>query len=102
MDLTSVIYGPIVTEKGERLKAGQRTYTLKIAPTATKVDVKNALKKFYDVEVSSVRVIKVWPKTRLFGKGVLMEKRHGYKKALVTLSKNSKALDLSAFHVHSS
>ena len=63
MDLSRVIVGPIVTEKSERLKAGtHRTYTMHIASEATKVDVKNALKRHYELDVTSVRVI--WVRAR--------------------------------------
>lgn len=97
MDLTSIILGPIVTEKSERLKAGERhVYTLRIAPSATKIDVKNALKKFYDLDVTSVRIMRVGAKTRMLSKGVAMEKRKAYKKALVTAARKSKSLDLAS------
>lgn len=110
MDLSRVIIGPVVTEKAERLKAGttsksgggSHTYTLRVAPWATKIDVKNALKLFYDVEAGSVRMITTQGKTRLISAGQAMEKRHAFKKALVTLAAKSKALDVSAFHVISS
>lgn len=110
MDLSRVIIGPVVTEKAERLKAGaatsksgsSHTYTLRVAPWATKIDVKNALKLFYDVETSSVRMIRTQGKTRLIGAGQAMEKRSSFKKALVTLAARSKPLDVSAFQVISS
>ena len=51
MQLTSVIIGPVVTEKAERQKT-MGTYTIVVHPAATKIDVKNALRKFYDVEVN--------------------------------------------------
>jgi large subunit ribosomal protein L23 len=96
MELSNVIKGHIVTEKAERQKTSARTYTLVIDQGATKIDVKKALKKFYDVEVESVRVHLVRPKTRTFGtKGAQMEKRHRSKRAMVTLSTKSKTLDLS-------
>lgn len=97
MNLASVILGPIVTEKSERLKAIERTHAIKVAPKATKIDIKNALRRYFDVDVSSVRVIRVHGKTRRFGRGSTMEKRHPYKKALVTLTKDSKNLDLASF-----
>jgi large subunit ribosomal protein L23 len=99
MDLTRVIIGPVVTEKAERLKAGDdvHTYTLRVAPTATKIDIKNALKAFYNVEVVKVRIMRTQPKTRLMPMGGTMEKRHAFRKALVTLAKKSKPLDLAAF-----
>ncbi len=110
MDLSRVIIAPVVTEKAEGLKAGSpsagsgsvHTYTLHVAPWATKIDVKNALKTFYDVDVAAVRMIKTQAKRRDLGAGKMMEKRHAYKKAMVTLSSKSKALDISAFQVISS
>lgn len=99
MDLTRIIIGPVVTEKAERLKAteGSQTYTIRIAPSATKIDVKNALKMFYDVDVSTVRIVKTQPKTRDLGAGRTMEKRHAHKRALVRLTPKSKPLDIAAF-----
>ncbi len=95
MDLSRVIIGQVVTEKAEGLKS-QRTYTLRIAPKATKVDVKAALKKYYDVEATSVRVMRVSAKSRRFRGGV-MEKRHPFKKVMVTLESKSKPLDIATF-----
>jgi ribosomal protein L23 len=98
MNLLNVIIGAVVTEKAERLKAMPRhTYTLRVAPKATKVEVQTALEKYYGVEVASVRMSRIQPKTRVLGPGKSMEKRHAAKKALVTLGKKSKALDLAAF-----
>ena len=103
MDLSRVIIGPVVTEKAERLKSGSvHTYTLQVAPWATKIDVKNSLKTFYDVDVTKVRIIKTQAKLRDAGAGKMIEKRHAFKKALVTLGAKSKALDISAFHTISS
>ena len=104
MDLTRVIIGPVVTEKAERLKAGDttHTHTLWVVPSATKIDIKNALRRYYGVDASSVRVLRTRSKVRLLGRGIEMEKRHAGKKVIVTLAKDSKALDLAAFQVTSS
>ncbi|MBI2636387.1 50S ribosomal protein L23 [Candidatus Peregrinibacteria bacterium] len=100
MNLSCVIIAPIVTEKAERLKASDvRTYTLRVDPRATKVDVINSLKMFYGVDVSAVRIIKTQAKKRDLGAGKTMEKRHACKKAMVTLKPKSKALDISDFQV---
>lgn len=96
MELSSVIIGPVVTEKAERLKT-QQTYVLRVRPEATKVDVKNALRRFYDVDVSSVSVLRTTPKRRIVGQGTVMEKRHREKRMIVRLTKKSKALDLTTF-----
>lgn len=74
-----------------------RTYTLRVAEHATKVDIKKALKRFYDVDVSSVRVLRVRPKTRMLGTGRAITKRKRAKKMLVTLGAKSKTLDLIQF-----
>lgn len=96
MELSLVIIGPIVTEKAERLKLAQ-TYVLRVRPEATKIDVKNALRRFYDVEVASVRVLRTAPKRRIVGQGTVMEKRHRQKRMIVRLTKKSKAIDLTTF-----
>lgn len=99
MELSQVIIGPVVTEKSERQKAAdKRVVTLQVALKATKVDVKNALRKFYDVDATDVRVMRVPRKTRRIGRNQEMEKRHHYKKVMVTLAAKSKALDLTAIH----
>ncbi len=96
MDLSQVIIGPVVTEKAERQKAN-RTYTLRVSKRATKIDVKNALRRFYDVEVESVRVMRTTGKVRRFGRGNVMMKRQPFKKVIVTLVPKSKALDVASF-----
>lgn len=96
MELTRVILGPVVTEKSERQKVESKTYTLRVAKHATKVDVKAALKRLYDVDAAEVRVMTVGGKTRMVGRNRTMQKRHPYKKAIVKLAPKSKALDLTA------
>lgn len=103
MDLARVIIGPVVTEKAERQKGTDaQMHTLWITPAATKVEVKNALRRYYGVDAASVRVMRTRAKVRPLGRGVHMEKRHAGKKVIVTLAKNSKALDLAAFQATSS
>ena len=96
MDLSRVILGPIVTEKAERLKEN-RTYTIRVAPRATKVDVINALGKYYDVQATSVRSMRTNTKTRRVGRGRTISKRPSFKKVMVTLSSKSKPLDIANF-----
>jgi len=95
MELTRVIIGSVYTEKAERQKEN-RIYTLQVAPDATKIDVKNALKKFYDVEVSSVRAMRVGAKMRNVGSKQIA-KRKPSKRMIITLAPKSKTLDVTAF-----
>ncbi len=101
MELTQVILGPVVTEKAERLKAAgpHHTYTMRVHPGATKIDVKNALRRYYEADVESVRIVKVPAKTKPIQKGGVMEKRQAEKKALITLKPKSKPIDLASFEV---
>ncbi len=98
MDLSRIIIGQVMTEKAERQKA-VRSVTLRVDPAATKVDVKNALKRYFDVEATSVRVQRVGGKSRELGAGRQMQKRAPYKKMTVTLHPKSKQLDLAQFKV---
>ena len=96
MQLDRVIVGPVTTEKSERLKSG-RTYTVRVAPAATRIEVKKALEEFYGVDVTSVRIMHVREKTRMLNAHRSLTKRHTQKRALVTLGEKSKMLDLSQF-----
>ena len=98
MEIVNVIKGQVVTEKAEKLKLA-RTYTLLVDPRATKIDVKSALKKHYDIDATSVRVIRTRPKTRRLGGSGEMEKRHRAKKMMVTISAKSKPLDITTFKI---
>jgi large subunit ribosomal protein L23 len=88
MSLYNVIIKPIVTEKTATMEVAgsNRTYTLEIAPEATKVDVKNAFKAIYGVDVESVNVTSVREKFRNTRKGLGFRRRPS-KKAYVTLKK---------------
>ncbi len=97
MDLSRIIKGQIVTEKAERQKAAGRTYTLKVDPAATKVDIARALETYFDVNVQSVRVHWLRVKARVISGSRILTKRHRGKRAIVTLTPKSKALDLSTF-----
>jgi large subunit ribosomal protein L23 len=102
MDLTNVIIGPVVTEKAERLKADKvHTYTLWVSPRATKIEVRGALERYFDVQVKSVRVMHTQEKTKLYGQGKVMQKRPSRKKVLVRLTPKSKTLDIAAFQTQS-
>lgn len=99
MELNRIIMGQIVTEKAERQKATSRTYTLRVDPSSTKIDVTRALETFFGVNVQSVRMQWIVPKTRSLGGSRVLTKRHRAKRAVVTLTQKSKTLDLTTFKV---
>lgn len=80
--LLQVIYAPHVSEK-TALAAEDGQYVFKVATTATKPEIKNAVESLFDVGVDDVRVVNVKGKSKRFG--VRMGKRSDWKKAYVRL-----------------
>ncbi len=84
MQLTNVLIAPVVTEKSASAQT-QSKYTFRVDAQATKVEVAQAVKKAYGVDVVSVNIIPVRKKERLVGRGRTITKRPASKKAVVTV-----------------
>ncbi len=88
----SVLKKPLITEKAsQNMEKG--VYTFLVSGTTNKVAVKQAFEKLFGAKVASVRMTTIEKKTRLIGKGKLMEKRSSGKKATITL-KDHKKVDI--------
>lgn len=81
---TRVILSQVVTEKAERLRAEQSRYTFKVARTANKIEVRDAVERLFKVHVRDVRVMNYMGKMRRMGR--FSGRRPDWKKAVVTLS----------------
>ena len=90
---TAVIKSPIVTEKTVAVPG---KYSFVVDSRATKADVVNAVKEFYNVDVEKVNVSTIPSKQRVVGRGRTITKRSEAKKAIVTL-KSGTTLDFNAF-----
>ena len=78
-----VLLGPIVTEKATSLSEhGQIVFKVRI--DATKVQIRKAVERLFDVKVTRVNTIRVTGKTKLFRQ--TLGRRSNYKKAVVTLA----------------
>ena len=78
-----VLLGPIVTEKATSLSEhGQIVFKVRI--DATKVQIRRAVERLFDVKVTKVNTIRVTGKTKLFRQ--TLGRRSNYKKAVVTLA----------------
>lgn len=87
----AAILEPIVTEKASLLGShGQ--YTFRVAPEATKQDVRNAVASQYGVHVAGVTMITVPSKVRRRGRTVGAVS--GYRKAIVSLQEGEQ-IDLT-------
>lgn len=84
-DATRVIIAPIVTEKSERLKGEASKYTFRVARTANKIDIRQAVEKLFRVHVTAVHVSNYAGKQRRLGRFV--GRRPDWKKAVVTIKK---------------
>jgi large subunit ribosomal protein L23 len=85
---TRVILSHVVTEKAERLKAEQSRYTFKVARTANKIEVRDAVERLFKVHVREVRVMNYMGKMRRMGR--FEGRRPDWKKAVVTLKQGER------------
>ena len=79
--LFNVLLAPRVTEKTARVGEQGNQYVFKVAPSATKADIRAAVKSLFEVSVESVRVVNVKGKTKSFK--MRPGKRSDWKKAYV-------------------
>jgi len=89
MSLYRIILEPIVTEKTSIADVKNNVIVVKVAPEATKIDIKNAFKTIYDVDVVSVNVTSVREKYK-YGRKWPQIKRRSFKKAYVKLPEGKK------------
>ena len=84
-----IIKRPIITEKAHELMA-QKKYVFEVDKNANKTEIKRAIEQIFKVKVVGVNTIRVPRKPKRMGRysGYTSE----WKKAIVTLSKDSKDL----------
>ena len=68
-----------------------KKYTFKVAVDANKTEIKQAIEEIFDVEVKKVNVINMDGKLKRLGR--TQGRRSAYKKAIVTLSPDSKEIE---------
>ena len=86
----SVLVKPIFTEKQTALTDKyENRYGFIVAPTANKVEIKNAVETLYNVRVESVNTMQYDGKkrSRYTKSGVVNGSTPAYKKAIITLKK---------------
>jgi large subunit ribosomal protein L23 len=86
--LYTVIRRPLITEKGLGVKETQGTLVFEVAPSATKIEVKEAVETLFKVKVAAVRTSNVVGKERRRGKFTGF--RPDWKKAYVKLKAGEK------------
>ena len=81
-DYTDIIEEVVVTEKSAA-NAEKGIYTFKVAKSANKIQIKDAVEKTFGVKVASVNTLNTKTKSKRVGRYVGTTK--SYKKAIVTL-----------------
>jgi len=81
--LMTVLLGPIVSEKSTRIADKSRTIAMKVALSANKIEVKEAVEKLFNVKVECVNITTVKGKVKRFANR--LGRRSDWKKAYVTL-----------------
>lgn len=95
MRLQDIIIKPVITEKALGGNA-QGVYVFKVNSAASKLQVKMAVEKLFNVEVAGVTSLISKGKSRRVGKKLKVKKIPDVKKVYVTLKKGSITLIPSA------
>lgn len=82
--LYQVLLAPHVSEKTAIAAEMQGRHTFRVVNNATKLEVRKAVEKLFEVNVKSVQIINVNGKTKRFGASE--GKRSDWKKAIVRLA----------------
>ncbi len=82
-DPYQVVLKPLLTEKGTRLKEDGNQYLFRVAKTANKVEIKQAVEHLFKVTVLNVRTTRVRGKVKRLGR--FQGRRPDWKKAIATL-----------------
>jgi large subunit ribosomal protein L23 len=91
--LYKVLLAPRMTEKSVAATESANQYVFKVAKTATKEDIKEAVQLLFEVSVDQVRTVNVKGKQKNFGRRAGY--RSDWKKAYVRLAEGQ-SLDASA------
>ncbi|QOR34580.1 50S ribosomal protein L23 [Clostridium sp. 'deep sea'] len=91
MHVRDIIIKPIVTERTSELME-ENKYTFQVAKNANKIQIKNAIEEVFGVKVASVNTMNMQGKKKRMG--VHVGRRADWKKAIVTLTPDSKTIEI--------
>ena len=90
MNNYDIIFAPVITEKTAAMEA-EGKYVFKVDVRANKTQIKDAVEQIFGVEVAKVNTANYDGKVNRMGR--YEGRTSGYKKAIVTLTENSKAIE---------
>ena len=86
-----IVLAPVITENSMAGIADKK-YTFKVATDATKIDIAKAVEELFGVKVAKVNTIRMQGKVKRTG-AYPAGKRAEFKKAIVTLTADSKTIE---------
>ena len=86
-----IIIKPIITEQSMEATA-EKKYVFQVANDANKIEIKKAIEEIFGVKVEKVNTIRMDGKEKRMG--VHIGRRASWKKAVVTLTADSKTIEL--------
>ena len=92
MNAYDIIRKPIITEQS-MADVADKKYVFEVAMAANKTEIKAAVETFFGVKVAKVNTIHMQGKVKRTG-AYPAGKRAAYKKAIVTLTADSKTIEL--------
>ena len=82
-ELRDILRRPLITEKSAFQMNLENTYLFEVGLEANKLQIKDAVERYFGVEVSDVRTLIVRGKSKRFGR--MKNKKPNWKKAVVQL-----------------
>jgi large subunit ribosomal protein L23 len=87
--MVEILKKPIISEKTEYLIENTNTYTFEVDKHSTKIDIKAAIEKLYDVKVVKVNTMNLGggkKEMKHTNKGIIFQRTKAIKKAMITLA----------------
>ena len=91
MTAYDIIKRPVISEQSME-QTEMKRYTFEVAKTANKIEIAKAVEEIFGVKVAKVNTIRMQGKTKRTG-AYPAGKRAEYKKAVVTLTADSKTIE---------
>ena len=91
MNTYDIILRPVITEQSME-SVGEKKYVFQVAIDATKTEIKAAVEEIFGVKVSKVNTVRMQGKVKRTG-SYPAGRRAAYKKAVVTLTADSKTIE---------
>ena len=88
MNLTDVVQGPVITEKGTLVSEAGNQVVFRVHPHANKIEIRRAVESVFKVKVLKVRTSQQLGKVRRVGRH--QGRRANWKKAYVTLAEGNR------------